>query len=194
MRRSLRPKTHGVASTLGIFDTCTSTLYTANEIQFEIVMFPDHRFLCDLLTRLGETPTACPGVFSPHSVSELTPALCFLQVTLIWSRQIPKQSKFTPQLDDVVECPNFACTHYCSSLFFQCCRLRGLIDRPPIGGKEFLPLSGQALLGFRLLPGAVSFPHAGTTIVSFPSHIRILGIRLCVWVHRCRLELWRSLC
>lgn len=32
--------------------------------------------------------------------------------------------------------------------------LRGLIDRPPIGGKEFLPLSGQALLGFRLLPGA----------------------------------------
>ncbi len=34
--------------------------------------------------------------------------------------------------------------------------LRTLIDRPPIGGREFLPLSDQSLLGFRLHPGPVS--------------------------------------
>ena len=33
--------------------------------------------------------------------------------------------------------------------------LRTLIDRPPIGGREFLPLSDQSLLGFRLHPGQV---------------------------------------
>jgi hypothetical protein len=31
--------------------------------------------------------------------------------------------------------------------------LLDLVEHKPIGGKEFLPLSGQALLGFRLLPG-----------------------------------------
>jgi hypothetical protein len=34
--------------------------------------------------------------------------------------------------------------------------LRNLIDRPPIGGREFLPISESSLLGFRLLPGSVS--------------------------------------
>ena len=34
--------------------------------------------------------------------------------------------------------------------------LRHLLDQRTIGGKEFSPLSGQALLGFRLLPGPVS--------------------------------------
>ena len=34
--------------------------------------------------------------------------------------------------------------------------LRNLIDRPPIGGREFLPISEQSLLGFRLHPGSVS--------------------------------------
>lgn len=33
--------------------------------------------------------------------------------------------------------------------------LRGLIDHPPVGGAEFLPLNGQALLGFRLVPGSL---------------------------------------
>ena len=35
--------------------------------------------------------------------------------------------------------------------------LRHLLDQRTIGGKEFSPLSGQALLGFRLLPGPVSY-------------------------------------
>ncbi len=34
--------------------------------------------------------------------------------------------------------------------------LRQLLEQRTIGGKEFSPLSGQALLGFRLLPGPVS--------------------------------------
>jgi hypothetical protein len=33
--------------------------------------------------------------------------------------------------------------------------LRNLIDRPPIGGREFLPISESSLLGFRLLPGSL---------------------------------------
>ena len=33
--------------------------------------------------------------------------------------------------------------------------LRGLIDHPPVGGADFLPLNGQALLGFRLVPGSL---------------------------------------
>ena len=44
-------------------------------------------------------------------------------------------------------------------------RLRHLIDHRPIGGKEFLPLSGQALLGFRLLPGAVRITVLITTSI-----------------------------
>ena len=34
--------------------------------------------------------------------------------------------------------------------------LRQLLEQRTIGGKDFSPLSGQALLGFRLLPGPVS--------------------------------------
>lgn len=34
--------------------------------------------------------------------------------------------------------------------------LRHLLDQRTVGGKEFAPLSGQALLGFRLAPGPVS--------------------------------------
>ena len=34
--------------------------------------------------------------------------------------------------------------------------LRTLVDRPPVGGREFLPLSEQSLMGFRLHPGPVS--------------------------------------
>lgn len=34
-------------------------------------------------------------------------------------------------------------------------RLHTLIDRPPVGGREFMPLSDQVLLGFRLHPGPV---------------------------------------
>ena len=33
--------------------------------------------------------------------------------------------------------------------------LRHLLEQRTIGGKDFSPLSGQALLGFRLLPGPV---------------------------------------
>ena len=42
------------------------------------------------------------------------------------------------------------------SLSLSSPRLLDLVEHKPIGGKEFLPLSGQALLGFRLLPGPVS--------------------------------------
>ncbi|XP_022101969.1 mediator of RNA polymerase II transcription subunit 19-like [Acanthaster planci] len=33
--------------------------------------------------------------------------------------------------------------------------LRALIDKPPIGGKEIIPLSGPALAGFKLHPGSI---------------------------------------
>ena len=33
--------------------------------------------------------------------------------------------------------------------------LKNLLEQRTIGNRDFLPLSGQALLGFRLLPGAV---------------------------------------
>ena len=35
--------------------------------------------------------------------------------------------------------------------------LRSVVDKPPIGGKELLPLTGHSLSGFRLNPGPVSF-------------------------------------
>lgn len=35
-------------------------------------------------------------------------------------------------------------------------KLRHLLDQRLFNNKEFLPLSGHALLGFRLLPGPVS--------------------------------------
>ena len=35
-------------------------------------------------------------------------------------------------------------------------KLKNLLDQRPMGSKEFHPLSGHALLGFRLLPGPVS--------------------------------------
>ena len=34
--------------------------------------------------------------------------------------------------------------------------LQALINKPPIGGKELVTLSGHQLAGFRLNPGAVS--------------------------------------
>ena len=34
--------------------------------------------------------------------------------------------------------------------------LRSVVDKPPIGGKELLPLTGHSLSGFRLNPGPVS--------------------------------------
>uniref|UniRef100_A0A7M5WIQ6 Mediator of RNA polymerase II transcription subunit 19 n=1 Tax=Clytia hemisphaerica TaxID=252671 RepID=A0A7M5WIQ6_9CNID len=33
--------------------------------------------------------------------------------------------------------------------------LQSLIDKPPIGGREILPLNDSALQGFRLMPGSV---------------------------------------
>ncbi|CAB3983155.1 mediator of RNA polymerase II transcription subunit 19 [Paramuricea clavata] len=46
-----------------------------------------------------------------------------------------------PGLIDVPGCPNDG--------------LRVLINKPPIGGKELVPLSGHQLAGFRLNPGPV---------------------------------------
>ena len=37
--------------------------------------------------------------------------------------------------------------------------LKNLLEQRTIGNRDFLPLSGQALLGFRLLPGAVRESH-----------------------------------
>lgn len=39
-------------------------------------------------------------------------------------------------------------------LFFS--SLRSVIEKPPIGGKELLPLTSVQLAGFRLHPGPVS--------------------------------------
>ena len=33
--------------------------------------------------------------------------------------------------------------------------LQALIDKPPIGGKELLPITGTQLTGFKLHPGSV---------------------------------------
>ena len=38
--------------------------------------------------------------------------------------------------------------------------LRSVVDKPPIGGKELLPLTGHSLSGFRLNPGPVSVPNS----------------------------------
>ena len=35
-----------------------------------------------------------------------------------------------------------------------------MVDKPPIGGKELLPLTGHSLSGFRLNPGPVSVPNS----------------------------------
>ena len=39
---------------------------------------------------------------------------------------------------------------------FSVYSLRSVVDKPPIGGKELLPLTGHSLSGFRLNPGPVS--------------------------------------
>lgn len=49
--------------------------------------------------------------------------------------------------------PSMGNKHLSSSCLTH--RLRGLIDHPPVGGADFLPLNGQALLGFRLVPGSL---------------------------------------
>lgn len=42
-----------------------------------------------------------------------------------------------------------------TKIFFFTSSLRSLIEKPPIGGKELLPLSQNQLSGFRLHPGPV---------------------------------------
>lgn len=61
--------------------------------------------------------------------------------------------------------------------------MRTLIDRPPIGGRDFLPLSEQSLLGFRLHPGAVSHaPMVALIITLFYSYQSSI-----VWIHSQRI-------
>jgi mediator of RNA polymerase II transcription subunit 19 len=52
-------------------------------------------------------------------------------------------SSFLPQLPGVVDTPGSADNS----------SLRGLIDKPPVGGKELVPLNQLQLAGFRLHPG-----------------------------------------
>lgn len=47
-------------------------------------------------------------------------------------------------------------TDYHSKCFIFFPSLRSVVDKPPIGGKELLPLTGHSLSGFRLNPGPVS--------------------------------------
>ena len=55
-------------------------------------------------------------------------------------------------------------------VLFLSSSLRSLIEKAPITGKEFIPLSGSALTGFRLHPGPVSctvYSSAGFLLHSF---------------------------
>ncbi len=52
--------------------------------------------------------------------------------------------------------------------------LKHLLEQRAIGNREFLPLSGQALLGFRLLPGAVRFLFIGNKTKISESGILVL--------------------
>ena len=47
-------------------------------------------------------------------------------------------------------------TDYHSKCFIFFPSLHSVVDKPPIGGKELLPLTGHSLSGFRLNPGPVS--------------------------------------
>lgn len=56
-------------------------------------------------------------------------------------------SSFLPNLPGIIDAPG---SQDNSSL-------RSVIEKPPIGGKELLPLTSVQLAGFRLHPGPVSF-------------------------------------
>ena len=50
--------------------------------------------------------------------------------------------------------------HLFFCISFSYFSLRSVVDKPPIGGKELLPLTGHSLSGFRLNPGPVSVPNS----------------------------------
>lgn len=58
-------------------------------------------------------------------------------------------SSFLPNLPGIIDAPG---SQDNSSL-------RSVIEKPPIGGKELLPLTSAQLAGFRLHPGPVSIIH-----------------------------------
>lgn len=45
--------------------------------------------------------------------------------------------------------------HILDPCFFVTNSLQGLIDKPPVGGRELAPLTEASLQGFRLMPGSV---------------------------------------
>lgn len=45
--------------------------------------------------------------------------------------------------------------YWCWLFLLSVFSLRSVVDKPPIGGKELLPLTGHSLSGFRLNPGPV---------------------------------------
>ena len=61
-------------------------------------------------------------------------------------------------------------------VLFLSSSLRSLIEKAPITGKEFIPLSGSALTGFRLHPGPVScivYASAGFLLHCFSIFVKI---------------------
>lgn len=76
-------------------------------------------------------------------------------------------SSFLPGLPGMIDTPGSAdnryaflkialVQHYIDYFVMFCSSLRSLIEKPPIGGKELLPLTSVQLAGFRLHPGPVS--------------------------------------
>lgn len=68
---------------------------------------------------------------------------------------------------------------------FSYSSLKSLIEKPPIGGKELLPLTGSQLSGFRLHPGPVSMVYFFIT----SSAIILLLQSSQLWLHQC-CEMW----
>lgn len=67
-------------------------------------------------------------------------------------------SSFLPSLPGVIDTPG----HSDNS------SLRSIIEKPPIGGKELIPLNTGQLSGFRLHPGPVR--HLGSSRISDPTN------------------------
>lgn len=65
-------------------------------------------------------------------------------------------SSFLPTLPGIIDAPGVQDNS----------SLRSVIEKPPIGGKELLPLTGVQLAGFRLHPGPVCIYYLITTFNS----------------------------
>ena len=88
-----------------------------------------------------------PDSISPSEVTGATNLMASKNLEHCYTKLVSKKMKdslssFLPQLPGVVDTPG---SQDNSSL-------RGLIDKPPVGGKELVPLNQLQLAGFRLHP------------------------------------------